>query len=270
MSTTPLTLFAALALTSLAGAQERTASTAPEHAQPVHNLDARAERALAAELQEFDGDSIRWRANSHLLGGSPISIGSRYKATYSRAGVRFTPALGKHAPETRNLQFRFEGVRVGPQAVEGLDLDAKPQLVGDSVHFDRGGVLETYHATEAGLKQSFVFDSLPSRAGDLVVHGRLSVEMQRVLEEASSNSLVFREAGHGDVRLDTVVGIDGQGREAMGSLSLDGDRLELVLPADFIASAELPLVLDPLFGVELQGSQPAFDSNQCDVAAGEN
>ena len=55
-------------------------------------------------------------------------------------------------------------------------------------------------------------------------------------------------AGPGAMRVGAVTGVDAAGRRAPGFLRVDGAALELVLPAAFVDTAALPLVLDPLVG----------------------
>ena len=50
------------------------------------------------------------------------------------------------------------------------------------------------------------------------------------------------------MRIGTVLGIDARGRTSPGALRVVGNVVELSLPASFVDSAELPLILDPLVG----------------------
>lgn len=267
-TTTLAVVVVGLAVPAPAFAQER--APGPD---PVRHLPARdaavgdgPERRPARSAPS----ALDWRPHSHLLAGEPISIGADYKATYSAAGMVFTPALGPRARVTRHFAYRFEGASVGGVPLDGLDLAAAPGLVDGEVRFDRGrGLTEVYAAQGRGLAQSFVFERLPSRSGPLVVHGRLATQMPRDTASDSPDTLRFVEPGSAEVRIDTVVGLDAAGRRVPGSLRLDGDRLALTLPAAFVATAELPLVLDPVFGVEHLASAPGFNADGVDIAYGD-
>lgn len=206
--------------------------------------------------------------NSHLLDGAPVSFGPKYKATYEDGGMTFTPALGKRAPHTRHLRFDFEGATIGSIEVPANTAGVQARMGDGQVELDRGGLVEVYEAREAGLKQSFVFDELPSRAGDLVVRGRLTTDLQRLSGEESERLLVFEEPGFARITVDGVLGFDAAGREVEGELRLTGTELELRLHRSFVELAELPLVLDPVVGVEDDpfSSNPA-DRDQVAVAA---
>ncbi|MEO0649147.1 MAG: hypothetical protein AAFZ65_00535 [Planctomycetota bacterium] len=210
-------------------------------------------------------------ATSHLIGAQPVSIGPNWKALYRAGGVTFVPALGATAPATRTIEFRFEGASVGNVPIGTYDHAVEPLLVEDQIQFLRGdGLTELYEATSEGLAQSFVFDRLPLRDGDLVVTGTLTTDLERASDPAAGARLRFTEPGLADVTIRDVLGYDARGREVPGTLSLQGDRLELRLPASFVAQAELPLVLDPVVGVETQvfPGPGLIDEDEVDVAHG--
>lgn len=112
------------------------------------------------------------------------------------------------------------------------------------VRYERSAALEErYEPRALGIEQSFVFRALPEGEGDLVVRGRLESASELVHQD-ERDGLVFANG----LRVGGVTGVDARGRTARGWLRLEGGVLALGLPADFVAQATLPLVLDPLIG----------------------
>ena len=182
------------------------------------------------------------------LDGQPVAMGPAYRANFTADGLLFTPRMGPD-DASRTLRFAFESAKVGDVPVTGLDLRVDPALADGTVVFDRGaGVREIYEPLEAGLEQSFAFESLPSRSGDLVVRGRLETNLPLPADSGVTERIELREPSGRGAFLEKVVGVDARGVEVPGSMRIAGHELELRLPASFVAEAELPLVLDPLIG----------------------
>jgi hypothetical protein len=212
-------------------------------------------------------EGFRPRANSHLLEGAPVSVGPDWIAAYDARGMTFCPALGEEAPRTHEVRWSLDAVSVGGVLVEGVDLYAEPTLVKGTVVYDRGGVTEYYEALDSGLEQFFRLESLPSRSGDLVVSGQLSSGFD-VFSDPARRRLVLRDLAGRGVNIDTVVAIDADGDRVDGTVRRVDGRMEIVIPAEFVATADLPLIVDPLFGVENPGSDGTFDAYQVDIAYG--
>ncbi len=191
-----------------------------------------------------------------VVDGTLTAIGDDYKATFRDGELAFTPLLGRAAP--RNLPFalqvthigRSELTAVGPATAEPGELVvnvARPQLV------------ERIEVRPEGLKQSYVFTQLPPGDGDLVVRSRLRSEL-RPLATQSSGSLKFLFGDVGGVEVGQVLGIDADGRTVSGTLRIDGEHLDIVLPAAFVRDAKLPLVVDPLLSAVVVTSSTLPDS----------
>ena len=180
--------------------------------------------------------------------GVPWAVGSNYKAAFDEHGVTFVPALGRDAPRT--FPLRFELMDFGRDGgVSRRVVGADPTLDDHTMVYARTGVVERYDVRPEGVKQSFVFDTLPPGDGDLVVRGRIDTDLP---VRRAENALEFVVDGVGGVSVGEVLGIDARGRRAVGTMSFaeaGGEQtLELRLPADFVANAALPLVLDPMIG----------------------
>ena len=99
------------------------------------------------------------------------------------------------------------------------------------------------------VELSFVFDRLPVGAGDLVVRMHLQTELPPV---GDGETLDLLYGDRGSVHIGAVTGIDARGMRAKGTVRYVDGMLELGLPADFVDSATLPLMLDPSLGSEIQ------------------
>ena len=216
-------------------------------------------------------------------GGRPVLIGPGYRLVFDEPGIAFHPALGPAAPVTQELAYELLDVRVGGVELFSATDEAQLRLDGIRAHYEHaGGVRECYEATLAGVEQSFVFPERPLAQGDLVVRGRLRTNMLAV--EAPGGGLAFELTGVGGVTIgavfDTdsyaasaegepsaVLGIDAEGTTARGTIRFDGNHVEYVLPASFVAEAAYPLVLDPLIGADVQVSDSSERDDRADAAA---
>jgi len=98
---------------------------------------------------------------------------------------------------------------------------------------------------------------------------RLQVRTDLKLSEqrGSDGSLRFLGEEFGGVTIGQVVGIDGNGDRATGSMQYEDGVLELRLPQSFVDGAALPLVLDPMIGSEIAiGSSSTYHQHSPDVA----
>lgn len=195
------------------------------------------------------------------------AAGPGYKADFAPGGFTFQPARGDEATEA--LPFRFELTDVGRASGERRrGARSMPRVEEHRVVVDHGdGLVEVYDVFAEGLEQSFVLDAPPSGAGDLVVRGTIETALT-ARPAADGSSIAFESPDGAGVRWSDVVGIDARGERASGTLRLDGDMLELVLPESFVDRASYPLVLDPmitpLFGVSgnaiVRHPQVAYDA----------
>lgn len=171
--------------------------------------------------------------------GTIWARGADYKASFDTTGAKFVPFFGSHAPRNFELHLALTSVSCG--AVEfALDDSVAPQRAESVVRFDRGEVDELYELSTRGVEQKFLFDSLPA-AGEL----RLRVGFEsELLVEADAHGWRFGNE-HGYVHYGQATAIDAAGRSLALGGELVGGAFEFVVPADFVAHAALPLVIDP-------------------------
>jgi hypothetical protein len=192
--------------------------------------------------------SIRQGAGLSLVDGDQLlGVGWDYNAWFGPQGMAFTPALGERAPH--DLPLAFATVAVGRGDERGPVADAVRSHAERTVSYTRGGMVETYEVRHDGVKQNFVFHTLPTGRGDLVVRGQVTSELQA--GPITDAGITWSLPGIGGVHIGNVLGIDAAGRQVAGSMSLGADGLEFRLPAAFVDAAVLPLVLDPPFGTSV-------------------
>lgn len=167
-------------------------------------------------------------------------FGARYRALFVADHVEFlTCTAAAPAP----LQIALRPTAAGRGTTRQPLPAAAPIEQGLAVRYHRGTVVEVYDVRPQHMEQSFVFHELPAGEGDLVVDLKLDTALP--LLSVATDRLEFGDE-HGGVVINGVVGIDAEGDRVPGSLSFEGGVLSLRLPAAFVQTAALPLVLDPL------------------------
>lgn len=176
--------------------------------------------------------------------------GDRYKASVDADACTFIPFLGVDAERNFPLRLSLQSVRVGGVA---LDLSARGvESVGERVAVTRADLVELYDATTEQLRQSFAFDRLPAGRGAIEIV--LGVDSELV-GAAAPGGLSF-EGPRGNAYYRDLVVFDAAGRRRELPIAYDGGRIRLCVPADFVADAQLPLVVDPLLGTRIIASVP--------------
>lgn len=185
--------------------------------------------------------------------------GRTYKARVHAGGFEYIPFLGSSAPRSWPVALRLVSA-----TLDGQDLDLTPSASvtreGDRIVLDRGPVEVLYDFALDSVEQSFAVDAAGA-AGDLVLN--LSVASDLAPSEDGAR---FRFDGpRGGIRYGAAVAFDGAGRSADVPATLVGDRLELTVPAAFLAAAEGMILVDPVlstFTVDSVGG----DQRDIDVA----
>ena len=197
--------------------------------------------------------------------------GAGYKTAFERGGITFVPALGSRADRLFPLRFELESVRRGDAPVFVAGGSAQPVVDGARVRYAHGSFEERYDVRADAVAQSFLFAEPIGGAGELVVRGRITTELDPPPSEEAVDGLRFERAGLGGVSFGAVLGVDANGETAQGSLRYvedgRGAAVELVLPAEFVDGAAWPLLLDPDIGPELDlSTSDSFDDREPDVA----
>jgi hypothetical protein len=219
---------------SVAGAPIGPASARTQAAPKAHVIDraSPAPRAFAIDhsRMEYDtpGDGSLWARGAH------------FKASFDAAGATyfplFTPAQPRHYP----IVLSPDRVTLGgePLALEGTGV-ARREL--DRVTLDRASFVESYDMCAASIEQTFTFRTLP-HGGDLVVHVPLSGEIAP--RECFDGIELKSEFGR--VTYGRATAIDARGTRFAAATEVLEDGIEIRVDAAFLATATLPLVIDPV------------------------
>lgn len=239
-------LLLALGSASLAGAQE---------------LDQAALRATSA--------SVRAQLEAPLVDAQrPDAVWVRdrgQRVLFEEGVVTFLPAFGPAAAHEWPL-----AVRVGSASVGDVPLDpaptGAPRAEAQQVIQPRADFRGVHRLGLEGVEQTFVFDALPSR-GELVV--RLDVETE-LTPRAAGSGLRFEHPSLGHVEVGAAKAVDARGRTTPMERRWTGAGIDLVVPADFVAQATLPLTIDPMWSTFASSFGVADDAHPDVVFAGES
>jgi hypothetical protein len=114
----------------------------------------------------------------------------------------------------------------------------------------------------SGIEQTFILHRQPAGgAGNLEIDGVIETSLvPRDPAPAAGDALVFVDAaGQPVVRVGRVLVRDAAGRDLLGQLRMQGNRMSIIVDGAWLAAAAYPVEVDPLIG-------PAFDIGP--VAAG--
>lgn len=191
---------------------------------------------------------------------------SDWKASFASSATTFVPFLGSDADRHYPLAWRLAAVTVAGTSV-AFDAAAAPAATAglNEIRYERQGLTEVYELGLEGIEQKFLFPALPSR-GEL----RLSLHVTTELagQPAADGSLSFTNE-RGGVRYGRAVAFDAVGRRCEVATRWADEQIELSVPAEFVAAAQLPLCIDPLVSlIRILASDPsplrsvdiAFDS----------
>lgn len=186
---------------------------------------------------------IRRGVGFQALDGRLFGNGPDYQVEFLPEGIVYVPLLGRQAPETWPLRLRLESVRLGQRELSQGRAD---RVERQGLRYSRflGPIEERVDLQTAGVEVSYVLSQRPESEGDWVV--RLAFDCEQPGRASSAGGLDFSHPTFGGATVSGVVGIDAAGQRCEGSTRLVGDHIEWSLPADFVARAALPLVLDPL------------------------
>jgi hypothetical protein len=210
---------------------------------------------LSLPLLAQGGEAVQQAFGVAAVDGRIRAGGPGYAAGFDAHGVEFVPVLGRTAGQAEPLRFTLDSVRRGSAVVFVRQQPIEPAVDGNVVRYrHRADLTEVYDARQDGIEQSFVFATRPEGRGDLVVRGLIATTLP--LAAATDAGVRYERDGAGGVTFGAVTGIDANGRTARGSIHVEGDHVEWVLPAAFVEHAAYPLVLDPLIGASFTVASP--------------
>jgi hypothetical protein len=171
--------------------------------------------------------------------------GADFKVAFDR-GIAFYPLLGAHYAKNLPLHCELLGLRRGP---DRSPVSAAAKRSYDATRFTRHheGFEERYDLRDAGVEQSFVFETLPSGAGELVIEMLVASELHAAPRDPAVGPLDFLgPRGETLVRYGAALAFDAAGRRIDVATSYAEGLLALHVPADWLERATLPITVDPL------------------------
>lgn len=227
-------------------AQSTSPPVGPRSSLQVGGIDVGGERPLPVPITEQVVD-----AGQASLGA--WGAGEDYKCTLTAGTFTLIPYLGKDAPHNLPWQWTTTGIALGED-----ELWRGPMRTDhDATRFtqSRGGVTERWDLRCDAVELSFVIAALPMQPGDLVVRGRIGGPFVAAERPPQAAPLRFVDPdGRAFVDFGGAVAFDATGRSVAVPTAFVGDAIELHVPQAFLATATLPLVIDPLVDVWVLGS----------------
>jgi len=244
-SFTPRSIVLAAALVAACSGR----GTAP-HDAPDASIVAVTAAAKPSEDVDLASVMARVRHAWRHDGGRITGGGSSYESAVEASGA-FTVR-----PRTaRGSATRFETVAIrrgGAALASAGSTRVEPSVVSIA----RGPLVEQLENRDDGVEQSWRLEAAPPGGGDLVVDVAVS---GGTFLGATEHGLHFgggSPAGTGGVRYGVATLVDARGTSTRITPTYRDGRIELVVPADVIASAAFPVVLDPTIGGELTLDTP--------------
>lgn len=202
-----------------------------------------ARETIAAVLE----DEIREK------GGAFGYNSRRYGATLDSGSVEFATAHRFRKIGSPRLGYSLDQITVGETVVaRGGPAAATVDAETRTVVYPRGTVDETYTLRPEALEQTFVVKELPDGRGAITVAGRVTTNLEPPADGTRGAGLSFSHRGVGVIALSDALAIDADGRRQPLELAYDQGRLSMTVPAEWVATAALPIRIDPLVG-------PAFN-----------
>lgn len=167
--------------------------------------------------------------------GEHWARGRNWKAGFDANGTQFyaAPADSEQPAPAATLQLQMATVAGKPLTLHA----AAPTRDDRRIAWSRGSLVETIDVHPHGIEQSFTFAELPQR-GEIVVTMKVGTEHGEDL----GSGVAF--AG-GAIRYTEAVAIDANGDRITAPTQYGNGELTIRVPAEFVATAALPLVIDP-------------------------
>ncbi|QDV04709.1 hypothetical protein Poly30_02020 [Planctomycetes bacterium Poly30] len=184
--------------------------------------------------------------------------GRTYKARISESGFTYIPFLGSKAPRNYPASFRLASASVEGRALD-LTAQAEVRREGDRMILDRGPVDVLYDMALESVEQSFALDAT-GLSTDLM----LDLDFTTDLAVKTLGGGFAFEGPMGGIHYSAAVVFDGAGRSANVPATLVDGRIRLTVPAEFLAIANGPILVDPVFATyaidQYDGDQENVDA----------
>ncbi|HEX5051572.1 MAG TPA: hypothetical protein VFZ65_07370 [Planctomycetota bacterium] len=179
------------------------------------------------------------------------ACGNDYKVRLDD-GITFIPRLGRGAAQNAEFHWRTSGLSDRLGNTLPASAQAAPQPRGFCTEIAHGWARECYDVLDEGLEQSFVFAERPPLAGDLELRGAVAGNLVGERTAPRHASLRFSDAaGNAVVAYGAAFAIDRTGVRRPLQTCFAGGEIRIQLPAELLATACYPLVVDPLLTPQL-------------------
>ncbi|MEZ6015330.1 MAG: hypothetical protein R3F49_09470 [Planctomycetota bacterium] len=186
--------------------------------------------------------------------------GAAWKASFGAEGIEVHPRVGPDHP-SQPTRFHLRRASVGGAPL-ALSAGLGELVDGATVAIDRGALREVYHLAVEAFEQTFVFEALPA-SGDLVLELDVASPW---MELDGGDALRFSAPGIGELTYSAAFVYDADGRRATVARERLAGGFALRVPAAFVASATLPLTVDPVISVSTLTASFGHPCQQPDVA----
>jgi len=185
----------------------------------------------------------------------------RYKAEFNTSGFVFIPKERNTVKRALGFAYRLISIRSGKHIYfEAIDSPKVTMTAADNqVWFERPrSIVEKYIAQDTGIEQLFILESRLPLEGDLIISGAIDTALQTTANPLTTNSDIhFWDGNRNTLTYGAAKIYDSAGRSVAAQLRLDGTMLSIKIPADWLATASYPVIVDPLIHSDL----PIIDDN---------
>lgn len=225
--------------------------------------------------EEMEGMLISIREDALKEKNGQYGYNSRYYGTtLGEGGVEIATAIRFRDFGQPRLSYSFEEIRVGEEVLaRGGAMSPQVRATERVVYYNRGSVEEQYILKREALEQAFIITDLPSR-GTITVVGRVETNLEPGV--TSGEKIGFTYLGEEVLTLSQAVALDAAGQKIALEMAYADGRISITVPADWVATAQLPITIDPLIGgpITVRTLNNAIDAVNsyyvriCDVAYG--
>jgi hypothetical protein len=226
----------------------------PARQQAVAKALAGRTRPLHPVVAPLDGRLTK-QEGTYFYSSTP------YGATLSPEGAEFGVAAPVERIGAPLIRFTFKECRVGERVwARGGSVAPNVREERREVYYRRGAIEERYTLRDDEVEQDFVIDALPNGRGEIVVTCAVDTNLEVPADGTTGESLRFACGSETGFTLARAVAIDASGARLPLDLGWSGGQVNLRVPAEWVAGARLPIVVDPVLqpGIKV-GNGTTFD-----------
>ncbi len=233
--------------------------------EPLATSDAAPEEPVFISPHSSSNNAVQTE------GGVLVADNEYRRAEFSAQGMRFAPREADQLVAGHDLTYRLTDIRSGDRVYfalgEGVAASVAPRAAQNRVEYARpAGIIERYVVGHAYVEQLFVLNEPLALDGDLEVVGQFETALTPVLVDPLKG-VRFLDGETDVLHYSGATVFDAAGRETPAPLSLDGHRVTIRVPEDWLAGATYPVTIDPrLEGGRIDVAYITKDQNEPAVA----